>query len=508
MRKTLLTFLAITLGFSISAQDYFPKNDGVATTNTNFTAITNAKIYITPTEVIEKGTLIIKDGKVVSAGANVSIPKNATIIDATGKHIYPSFIDMYSNFGIDKPQRQGGGGRSAQYDATRTGYYWNDHVMPENNALNKLKYDSKKAEDLLKAGFVVVNTHIQDGIVRGTGTLVALNDNDYVLEQQSTQYLSLSKSALSNQSYPSSIMGSMALLRQFYLDADWYAKGMSKTKDLSIEALNKNKSLLQIFEAGSRANAMRADKVGDEFNIQYVLLGGGDEFERINDIKATNAAFIIPINFPDAYDVENAFLASSLSLSDMRAWNQKPTNPKVLADNNITFALTTHSLKSPKDFKSHLLNAIKHGLSKEKALEALTTVPAQLLGKSTTIGSLKNGAFANFMITSGDIFDEKTTIYQHWIQGNQNVFESMNTKDIRGDYEFSLAGEAYKMTSKGELSKLSTEITSDEKTRGSKISYKDDWATIAFTTKDSTSQDFIRIIANAKDNALTGKAID
>ena len=507
MRKNFLSILAFMLGFTLFAQDYFPKNDGVATTNTNFTAITNAKIYITPTQVIDKGTLVIKDGKVISAGANVSIPKNATVIDATGKHVYPSFIDMYSSFGIDKPQRQGGG-RSAQYDATRTGYYWNDHVMPENNALDKLKYDSKKAEELLKAGFGVVNTHIQDGIVRGTGVLVALNENGYVLDNQSAQYLSFSKSALSNQAYPSSIMGSMALLRQFYLDADWYAKGLSKTKDLSIEALNKNKPLLQIFEAGSRANAMRADKVGDEFNIQYVLLGGGDEYERINDIKATNAACIIPINFPDAYDVENAFLASSLSLSDMRAWNQKPTNPKVLADNNVTFALTAHSLKSPKDFKSNILNAIKHGLSKEKALEALTTVPAQLLGKSDKIGSLKNGAFANFMITSGDIFDEKTTVYEHWIQGHQTVFESMNTKDIRGDYEFSLAGETYKMTIKGELSKLSTEITSDEKTRGSKISYKDDWATITFTTKDSTSQDFIRIIANSNNNALTGKAID
>src|SRR5690606_7266358 len=133
---------------------------------------------------------------------------------------------------------------------------------------------------------------------------------------------------------------------------------------------------------------------------------------------------------------------------------------------------------------------------------------AQLLGKSSSIGSLKNGALANFMITSGDIFEEKTTIYQHWIQGNQNIFESMTTKDIRGDYEFSLAGEAYKMTIKGELSKLSTDITSDEKTRGSKISYKDDWVTIAFTTKDSTKQEFIRIIANANNNALTGKSID
>ena len=498
-------------GFTLLAQDYFPKNDGVVTKNTNYTAITNVKIYITPTQVIEKGTLLIKDGKVVASGTTVTIPKNSTIIDATGKNIYPSFIDIYSSFGVEKPKRQGGG-RSAQYDASRTGYYWNDHVMPENNAIDKFNYDSKKADELIKAGFGVVNTHIQDGIIRGTGTLVALNNNDgnevRVLDTKSAQYLSFSKSLTSNQAYPSSIMGSMALLRQMYLDADWYAKGNSKTKDLSLEALNSNKQLVQIFEAGSRANDLRADKVGDAYNIQYVILGGGDEFERIGEIKAMNASMIIPINFPDAYDVENAFLASTLSLGDLRAWNQKPANPKILADNNITFALTTHDLKSPKEFKSNLMKAIKFGLSKDKALEALTTIPAQILGKSNSIGSLKNGAYANFLITSGDIFDEKTTVYENWVQGNKNVLENMNAIDIRGTYDFSLAGETYKMDIKGELDKLKSEVTSDEKTRGSKISYADDWVNIAFTTKDSIQQEFIRIVANVDANKnLNGKAM-
>src|SRR5690606_6298797 len=129
--------------------------------------------------------------------------------------------------------------------------------------------------------------------------------------------------------YPSSIMGSMALLRQLYYDADWYAKGNIATKDLSIEALNNNKSLVQIFEAGSRANNLRADKVGDLFNIHYVILGGGDEYARMDEIKAMSAPMIIPINFPDAYDVENAFLASALSVHGMRAGKQKPANPKL-----------------------------------------------------------------------------------------------------------------------------------------------------------------------------------
>ncbi len=505
---TILTFLC---SLTLFAQDYFPKNDGVISKNTNYTAFTNAKIYVSPTQVIEKGTLLIKDGKVVATGASITIPKNTTIVDVSGKSIYPSFIDIYSDFGIEKPKRQGGG-RSAQYDPSRTGYYWNDHVMPENNAIEKFNYDSKKADELIKAGFGVVNTHIQDGIVRGTGTLIALNNdggNDTrVLDAKSGQYFSFSKSNTSSQSYPTSIMGAMALLRQMYYDADWYAKGNVKTKDLSLEALNSNKSLVQIFEAGSRQNDIRADKVGDLFNIQYVILGGGDEFERIDEVKAMNASMIIPINFPDAYDVENAFLAKNLSLHDMRGWNQKPTNPKVLAENNISFALTTHDLKSPKEFKSNLMRAIKFGLSKDKALEALTLIPAQILGKSDKIGSLKNGTQANFLITSGDIFDEKTTVYENWVQGNKNVIEDINKKDIRGTYEFSLAGESYEMNIKGELSKLKSEVTSNEKTRGSKISYVDDWVNVAFTTQDSTKQEFIRIVANVDDNKnLNGKAM-
>src|SRR5690606_2519216 len=127
MIKTVLTLMTVMCSFSILAQDYFPKNDGVLSKNTNYTAITNAKIYVTPTQVIEKGTLLIKDGKVVASGTSISIPKNATQIDASGKSIYPSFIDMYSNFGIEKPKRQAGG-RSSQYDASRSGYYWNDHI--------------------------------------------------------------------------------------------------------------------------------------------------------------------------------------------------------------------------------------------------------------------------------------------------------------------------------------------------------------------------------------------
>nr|WP_321235192.1 amidohydrolase family protein [uncultured Psychroserpens sp.] len=512
MNKIKYAILMCLCSFALFAQDYFPKNDGVKTTNTNYQAFTNAKIHITPTQVVENGTLLIRDGKIVASGNQVNIPKNSTVIDLAGKSIYPSFIDMYSTFGVKKPERAPGQGRSPQYEPTRSGYYWNDHVMPENNAIDKFQFDEKAAKELMKAGFGVVNTHIEDGIVRGSGALVALNANAgneaRILDAQSAQYFSFRKSVTSRQSYPGSIMGSMALLRQMYYDADWYAKGNSKTTDLSLEALNANKNLVQIFGAGSRMNVMRADKVGDLFGIQYVILGGGDEYERVQDIKSTNASYIIPVNFQDAYDVENAYLSRSLSLSDMKAWNQEPTNPKILAENAVKFAFTTHDLKSPKSFMANVRKALEYGLSKEKALEALTTVPAQLLGKSSEIGSLQKGAYANFLISSGDIFDKNTTLYENWVQGQKTVLENMNTKDIRGDYEFRLAGDDYKMTLKGDLSKLKSEITSAGKKRGSKVSYADDWINISMTSKDSTNQEFIRLVANVTSgNTLNGKAL-
>ena len=99
MKIKLLALSFLLGGISLFAQDYFPKNDGVKTKNNNYTAFTNAKIYMTPTQVIEKGTLLIQNGKVVQVGKSVSIPKNAVVQDLDGKSIYPSFVDIFSNFG-------------------------------------------------------------------------------------------------------------------------------------------------------------------------------------------------------------------------------------------------------------------------------------------------------------------------------------------------------------------------------------------------------------------------
>ncbi len=511
MKKLFFALCLLGYGSFLTAQDYFPENAGVKVNNNNYTAFTNAKIFVTPTQVIEKGTLLIQHGKVVSASSSVSIPKNAVVIDLDGKSIYPSFIDVYSKFGVEQAKKKPGRGRSAQYEPSREGYYWNDHIMPENKAIEKFTYDDKEAKVLREAGFGVVNSHIQDGIARGTGVLIALNGNgtnaNRILDDRSAQYFSLTRSIAKGQSYPGSLMGTLALLRQMYSDADWYAKGNASTTDLSLEALNENKSLVQIFEAEDKSHDLRADKIGDANGIQYTILGGGNEFERIEEIKATNAKYILPLNFPDAYDVSNPYAVGYVSLQDMRYWNQAPSNPKVLAENGIQFSLTTHDLKSAANFKEKLMKAIEYGLSSTKALEALTTVPAQILGKSNEIGSLKTGAIANFLITSGDVFDKSTTLYENWVQGTKSVVNAMDSKDIRGDYNLTVQGKSYDVSITGEISKPKIEVKQDTTKLTSKITYDDNWVTMSFATdKGEKTFRMIGAVTKTSDN-LTGRLV-
>ena len=506
MIKRLILLCSLLGAFTVFAQDYFPKNDGVKSKNTNFTAFTNAKIFVTPSKSIQNSTLLIQDGKVINVGTTLIIPKNTVIIDLKGKSIYPSFIDLYSDFGVSKPKRKTSSGRSPQYSASREGFYWNDHIRPEQNAIDQFKYDDKAAKTLLAAGFGVVNTHLQDGIVRGTGALIALDskgsDSQRILSGQSAQYTSFSKSVRSRQSYPSSIMGGMALLRQLNYDANWYAQGNVNTKDRSIEAFNQNKNQVQIIEAGSRANALRADKVGDEIGVQFVILGGGDEYERINAIKNTKATFILPLNFPKAYDVENTFLTNSLELEAMKEWNQCPSNPMTLDSNGVPFAFTTKGLKSMKDFKTNLKKAIDYGLDKVTALEALTTQPAQILGNSK-LGNLNAGSYANFLITSGDVFDTKTTLYENWVNGSRTIFEDISKKDIRGNYRFTIDKDTFNLKINGTLGTLKTEITSDSLKLSSSLKYKNDWMHLMFSSKDTTLQNYIRVNAKILSNIET-----
>jgi Imidazolonepropionase and related amidohydrolases len=189
----------------------------------------------------------------------------------------------------------------------------------------------------------------------------------------------------------------------------------------------------------------------------------------------------------------------------MRKWNQEPTNLKVLAENKINFAITTDGLKSISAFHKNLQKAILYGFSKQDALAALTTVPAKIIG-NTKVGNLNKGSYANFIITSGDVFDTKTIIYENWIQGDQNIITNMTDTDISGDYMLYVNSKNYTLSITGKGKKIKATVTNKaNKKVKSKFSYTDDGWVSLILNEDTGYTRLLGKIVNAS-NLMQGTA--
>jgi len=424
----------------LQAQTTFPVN-GVADERPGHYAFTNATIVKDANTTLTNAVMIVRDGRIVAVGTGLSIPKGAVTVDCKGKFIYPSFIDIYSDYGMPAPQpRPAGGsffGPTQVTSNTKGAYNWNQAIRSETDAFRVFSADEAKAKALRDLGFGTVLTHVKDGIARGTGTLVTLGsekENFTLLKEKASAHYSFSKGT-STQSYPGSLMGSIALLRQSYLDAQWYkSRPASEGLNLSLQAWLDNAGLPQVFEANDKWGNLRADRIGDEFGVQYIIKGGGNEYQRLKEMKATGATFIIPLNYPQAMDVEDPNDARFVSLTDMKHWEMAPTNAAAMEKEGIPFCLTTADLRDVKQFHSSLRTAMQYGLTEAAALNALTKVPATVLGIYDMVGSLDAGKLANFVITSGPVFHERTTIFQNWVQGRKYDVKDDTWNEMRGKY--------------------------------------------------------------------------
>jgi imidazolonepropionase-like amidohydrolase len=470
MRKLLSLYILLCLAVATRAQETLPRND-VKDERAGAYAFVGATIVADYQTVIPNGLLLIREGKVEYVGNTKPIPSGYTSIDVAGKHIYPSFIDMYTNYGIpkDKPAVRGNrfGGREQIQSKTKGAYNGNEAIKAEYSAANNFSIDKKEAKALREIGFGSVLSYRADGIARGTSALVTLRDdadNKAMLNEHAAAHYSFNRGT-SRQNYPRSAMGFIALLRQTYLDAQWYgAQNPRPYKDISLEHWLLSQSLPQIFDTRDWLSSLRADKIGDEFGVQYIIKGGGNEYQRIKEIKATGANFIIPVNFPDAYDVDDPFDAEKVSLKDMKHWELAPANLAVLSQNGVSFALTTADLKKKISFWPNLRKAINNGLPEQEALKALTYTPAKLLGADHEIGSLSTGKLANFIITSDNVFAKKSVIQENWVQGVRYPVKDLKEKDNSGKYELKVGTVSYTVEISGKPGEQKAKIMVNDST--------------------------------------------
>lgn len=496
MKKTLLISGLLILLSPVFAQTNFPVV-GISDVRPGVYGLVNAMIISSYDLEPVQADILIVNGIIEAVGTNLTFPRGTIKIDLKGKTIYPAFVDVYTSYGVPSARGETAdpiamfmaqSQRSAPVaEKPRVADYWNQGIHENYDVISEFKPDETKAAEYRKAGFGAVVTFRNNGIARGTSALVTLADdkaNNVILKDHTSSNYSFTR-GVSEDMYPSAQYGAIALLRQMYFDAMWYDKLPEGTfYDATLEALKINSRLPQVFEVRDKYEILRADAIGDEFGIKYIVKGGGNEYQLIDEIKKTGVSLILPLRFPDAPDVKDPYTTAGVSLSQLKHWEMAPGNPAVVSKSGIEFSVTSDGLAKPDDFLVALRKAVDAGLDKKAALKAATYTPAKMVGAEAMLGAIRKGMVANLLVTSGDIFDKDCIIYVNWVQGKPYTFVDPAFTSIAGNYKLVVDGRDFGLKIEGKPDQPTIKVTADEKELKSTITYKNDLVTISITTPD------------------------
>ena len=441
-----LILIHIILGISgySQAQPHFPFN-GVRDTRPATWYLSGATIIKSAGDTIKEGVVLIRNGRIEGVGKQIPQPADARVLDLKGKYLYPAFLEPGANYGMEavKNQRSPRGSRREEGPVLipeREGAWnANDAIRADQSAAELFLVKAEEAEKWRKAGYGAVLTHPHDGIMRGTGAWVSTAEGPegtaLLMPNASTHY-SFDKGS-SRQDYPSSLMGSIALLRQTLYDLQWYAQqsAFGKAHDQVLEAMQRTASLPKMFETPRKYDVLRVAAIAKEFGFPFIATGTGEEYQYIQEIKATGAALLLPLTFPEPMDVQDPFDAREASLSAMMHWEMAPANPAIVNRAGVPFAITGKGLKSPDELLPRLRKAVERGLPAAAALEALTLAPARLFGADQWMGKIEKGFLGNIIVCSHPLFDPENRIIETWTSGKpyNNIQEEVAV-DWRGIY--------------------------------------------------------------------------
>ena len=493
MKRYPLTRTAAMLGSGLlaagvaltSAADQTTPVQGLYQHNPSLVAFTNATLVTEPGQRIENATLVIENGIIRAIERNNRAPAGARVIDASGYTLYPGFIDPYSNYGVEAPGRPAPRGRSGTpiYSNERQGgNASNAAIHAQKSWYETFKPDSSSAKSYVEQGFTAVQSARLDGIFQGRATTVSLADtiaNDAIYQAGTQQFGSFDKGS-STQQYPASLMGSIALIRQTLADTNWYAEAAGKTAsngqvefNAALAALQSLKDQGMVFHTTDEQNLLRAQQVFNQFDIPVTYVGSGFEYARLADIKNTNSRLILPLNFPAAPEVTEQHGELDVSLANLRHWERAPGNPAILADAGVEFAFTMHGMDKKADFWPNIRKAVTHGLSKDRALAALTTVPAQIAGVANQSGKLAVGFRGDVVVSRGDLFADGE-IVSVWLQGEETKLQSMHPVDFAGEWSLQALNAEFGLHIKNN-NRMQVELSlGEEKVRAENIGQNDD----------------------------------
>lgn len=420
-------------------------------------ALTNANIVQKPGQMIDRGTVIIKNGLIEAVGKDVKIPANAKIIDADSMYVYPGFIDGASHTAVPRPennQAQRGGGQRGQGEQIDRGNPPNEvaGILPERPVEKVMSMKDKSVEEMRKLGFTTAHIVPEGNTFPGKGAIILLNEDEAPFVRKDAALFSQLQGA--GRYYPSTIIAVMSKWRELYKQAEqakmheaMYAKnpkGMERpnyneTLQAFYPVIDKKQPVF--FAAEDMKDIYRVFTLQQDLGFPLVLVNVKEGWYHIDAIKAKKVPVFLSLELPEfkgkeekkegdkakqvSQEEKSMVDKEKEALEKRRAEEMKKfeTQAAEFAKNGIPFGFSGLSVKA-NDVRANLRRMVQAGLSEDAALAALTTAPAEMLGLSTVMGTIEKGKMGNLVVTDKPYFDEKSNVRYVFVDGDMYEYEA------------------------------------------------------------------------------------
>jgi imidazolonepropionase-like amidohydrolase len=414
-------------------------------------ALTNARIVVAPGRVIERGTVVVRDGRIAAVGANVAVPADAYPLDASGLSVYPGLIDAATGIGLPRIGAQGGGGSGGGGQAAQSD---GSELRPTRLSSDDFTARDADLEALRAAGFTTLGLAFEGGILPGRAAAVSTGSTasgERVLRAPVAQQAAF---GTARGVYPATLMGTLAHLRQSFHDAAHMRAASAafardpgslrrplETDDMRAVAAAGAREL-PVWIAASRENDLRrALDLGNELNLDFRIIGAQEGYRMTGDLARHGHPVMVSLDFPRpaqvtgrAFEMRVAPLGGGESGSadaDSAVMRQVRGNAASLVAAGVPVALVSHGISRPAEFSERIREAISAGLPAEEALRALTITPARLLGLERAVGTVEVGRLANLVVVEGELFSRDGRIRHVFVEGRH--YEPRAPARARGD---------------------------------------------------------------------------
>jgi len=425
-RPEIVVFAALCLSLSgagrVAAQGGEPRSF----------AIRGAKVVPVSGAPLENATVLVSRGVITAVGTNVAIPADAWVIEGKGLAVYPGLVDAFTDVGVAAAPASSGGGEGNAKPPISKGPEDRPATTPWRNAADEINLGDARIESWRSAGFTTTVSAPKSGMFPGQAAVLNLageRAGNLVVKAPVAVPVSLQAPG-GFRSYPGSLMGAIAYVRQVWLDANWSAqaeaiyeknpRGVERPRydqstNALVEALQKHAVVL--IPGNSSLEIRRALVLGEEWKVNSVIYGGQMGYDVAAEIAARKVPVLVDLKWPEA--AKDGDPEDVPSLRTLRFRDRAPSSPAALEKAGVKFAFYSGGITAANDILPAVKKSIDAGLSPDAALRALTLSTAEIFGVADVLGSIEKGKIANLVVTDGDLFDKKTKVKMVFVDGRK-----------------------------------------------------------------------------------------